>query len=402
MKREILADAIGMIDDRYVSEAAEYKPRRRITAGKAGLAAACLIAAAVGAVLINTARAGGSEIPQRESILPRPYKQSYTLSESAVVWPWEYKTDAEKYTEARLGGRSYRICSAGTVSDTELIGEKLGECTLSGYDDYTGRTYTEGADAYEVSGGDSGLIIAVKLESGYGIYREPDAAMGNARLDSLLRRFGLAGRLRFTGFTEYSDGAAAGEFQLDDSSWLVRMLTEDVKYLSGELGADSPGEPEGSRFTFTADCPELGVSNRAFTVSADGMIFTNIFDYGYQCFISKEDAEKIIAYAKAHSSEAGETSRTYMIGGRVTEIGEGYIRIDDTELCEDESRGMIFTVPTEDIRIRRCMEFSPKPKAGDIVAVYFRGEVSDDGKISGAYGIVSASLSEEGKINIPE
>ena len=399
MKREITSDVISRIDDKFVFEAAEYMPRRRRFSVKAaGIAAACIIAAAAaGVILMNRPKEIKTETPQAESILPRPYKQSYHLAESAVVWPWEYKTDAEKYTEVEFDGKSYHICSGGTVSDMTLIGKGLGECTLSGYDDYSDKTYTENAEAFEVSGGDSSMIIAVKLESGYGIYRELKTAVGNARLDSLLERLGLAGRLKFTHFTDSSGKT----FALENGGELVRMLTE-VECQGGELGADSPMGKDSSSITFTADCPELGVSNRAFSVSAEGRIFTNIFDYGYQCFISKEDAERIIAYAKAHSAEERDTGRTDMIGGRVTEIGEGYIKIDDTVLCEDESEGMTFTVPTEDIRIRRCMEFSPKPKTGDIVAVYFRGEVTGDGRVGGAYGIVSASLSEEGEINIPE
>ena len=152
------------------------------------------------------------------------------------------------------------------------------------------------------------------------------------------------------------------------------------------------------------DCSDYGIDNYVFHIYENGYVSTNFLNYGIEFKIGSEAARKIIAFAKEHSSPAGPVSRgNYIIGGRVTEIGEGYVRIDDSVLFKDQSRGMVLTVPTDDLRIRRCMEFSPKPEVGDTVAVLIdHGSVTADGVVSGAYDLVQALLTEEGGLYIPE
>ena len=54
--------------------------------------------------------------------------------------------------------------------------------------------------------------------------------------------------------------------------------------------------------------------------------------------------------------------------GIVTEIGDGYMLIDDSTFCKNEDDGMVFRVSTEEMKIqRKCRAIDE----GDIVAVFF-------------------------------
>ena len=208
--REIIAEAVGMIDDRFVTEAAECSLQSgiKLRGLHAGLIAACLIvAAAVSIIVIRSVRVGkaGQEQSGNVSVVqtgiayPRPYtnqdfiklvSSKATVDETAIIWPWEYKTIYEKYPEAEFGGEEYSLFSYEALTDVSLVGEAIGSCTLQGYDDYTDRKYTETAEVFAVKGGDKSCIIAVKLEEGYVLYRKAIDEKSSKPLGELLRAYG--------------------------------------------------------------------------------------------------------------------------------------------------------------------------------------------------------------------
>lgn len=427
--RELTAEAVGLIDDRFIAEAADFSPRRiKLRGLHAGLAAACLIiAVTVGVIAVRAVRAqkadreqaGNVSAVQTESILPRPYELGISANETAVIWPWEYMTEFERYGEAELDGESYCRFSGlardyAPISDS-VIGENLGKCTLKGYDEYTiqdhtAPTHTEQRDAFAVKGADKAMLIAVKLDKGYALYRSADNAFysippySSTTFGEMASRLGLIGRTEFTHFAEYDGDTLLGDYSVTEGKQLFDMLFESEEIRDAYLGAVGTAEPSGRKLVLFMDCPDYGIDNYVFHIYENGYVSTNFLNYGIEFKIGSESARKIIAFAKEHSSPAGPVSHgNYIIGGRVTEIGDGYVRIDDSVLFKDQSRGMVFTVPTDDLRIRRCMEFSPKPEVGDTVAVLIdHGSVTADGVVSGAYDLVQALLTEEGGLYIPE
>ncbi len=68
-------------------------------------------------------------------------------------------------------------------------------------------------------------------------------------------------------------------------------------------------------------------------ISEDGYFATNILDYEYSYFIGKEAAGQIIRYVQKHSTETKSSSSAPTISGTVTEIGNGYMIVDNTALC---------------------------------------------------------------------
>ena len=69
-------------------------------------------------------------------------------------------------------------------------------------------------------------------------------------------------------------------------------------------------------------------------LTIDGDEIEDIFDYEYSYFIGKEAAGQIISYVQKHSTETKSSTSLPTISGTVTEIGNGYIMVDDTVLCK--------------------------------------------------------------------
>lgn len=142
----------------------------------------------------------------------------------------------------------------------------------------------------------------------------------------------------------------------------------------------------------------LGVYNRVIYISEDGYFATNIFDYEYSYFIGKEAAGQIISYVQKHSAETKSSTSLPTISGTVTEIGNGYIMVDDTVLCKKSKAGKKYKVYTDDIKIRRWIE-SGELKEGDLVIVEYEGEISSNYEVKGAYSIFTGTLEENGILN---
>ena len=400
MKRDTLSDAVGLISDSYIEEAAAFEPKRsRKNYFVWGALAACLAAAvAVGAVFaLRSGKVEKDSSPDAgasSGIFPRPYGDRLTTQESALVWPWEYRTDGEKYTTATIGGKAFITRSDLPLKDESVIGESLGLCTAGAYDIYTDKTCTETFEAYAVKNTDSGHIAAVKLPDGYHIYCA-DVYDPPKDLGGLADIYGLSGRLCLGEYHEFEGYDNKGRFTLSEGTELGKMLCElrDAVFIPGDTLSR-----EGKKLlAFTVNCPELGIDNHVLDITEDGLVMTNIFEYAYTFDIGRENAAKLISFAKERSVRSDAEQKNNLIGGRITEIGEGYIKLDDSELCKDPEQGMVFIIPTDDLRIKRCLEYPGKLKEGDTVAVSIKGEVEPQtGKVSGAYDLRPAFIGSEG------
>ena len=106
----------------------------------------------------------------------------------------------------------------------------------------------------------------------------------------------------------------------------------------------------------------------------------------------------ILLDIQKHSTETKSSTSLPTISGTVTEIGNGYIMVDDTILCRKSKAGKKYKVYTDDIKVRRWIE-SGEVKAGDLVAVEYEGEISNDYEVKGAYSIFTGTLEENGILN---
>ena len=95
---------------------------------------------------------------------------------------------------------------------------------------------------------------------------------------------------------------------------------------------------------------------------------------------------------------------TQSIAGTLTEIGDGYVLIDDAVLCRNKDDGIVYRVLTDDIRIRRCLEWLGGFKAGDLVVVEYEGSIDDSNAntVRGAFSLQKGSLEANGAVAVPE
>jgi hypothetical protein len=94
----------------------------------------------------------------------------------------------------------------------------------------------------------------------------------------------------------------------------------------------------------------------------------------------------------------------YSLAGTLIKVEGGYAYIDDSIMCADPDDGMVFRVSTEDLRIRRWLEYEHAGvDVGDLVVVTFRGgiAVEDGNLILDARSIEEAYISD-GDWYVPE
>ena len=386
-----IAGALTYIDDELISAAAEGTKTKRVPRWlKWGLAAACLAAALI---------AGASVIPGRNSVpvsvggIPRAYKNALVFEpEIAIDWPWEYMTVSERYGIVTYGGAEYDAKMMDRPIDVSFLGKSIGICDAIGRDPYTGREYRESFPVRQITGVSADLMIAVEMDEQFYLFKyaayDPPATLGG-----VLDGYSLSQTLPLDRFETSGPGGESGYYSLPDDGyiWQVLAACRNAPFLE-----DDTWSPTGRDcISFTVTSAPLGVYKRVVHVSADGYVNTNIFDWRYTFDIGEEAAKEIISYARKNAAEAEREPYMGSLAGTLTEIGDGYILVDDAILCANKNDGMTFKIPTSDLRISRCLDLQ-EIKTGDFVVVFFTGDVdADRGNIvSGAVSMSRAAISE--------
>jgi hypothetical protein len=395
MKNRKISDAIGYLDGDLVSEAVTYKKSTvKAQILRWGALAACLMFVVMAAVLM---------IPQKPAPaayvggIERYYQNAVQAGEAGYyVFPWEYRTVSERFTTIELDGVYH---SRNEAIREALLGETLGVCTAKGWDVYTDEIHTDTFTVREIKGVSSEYMVAVNMEGAYYVYmkqteRAPDT------LGELIALYGLKENLRLEQYSAYENSAKKGYFRMKDGADIMALLCEYADAAAWHE-AEAQSRINGTYISFTATSESLGLYKHVFSVTADGYISTNIFDYGYVYYIGEEAASRIIAYAKANSEETHSEPYEYTLAGTLTEIGDGYLLIDDGILCKNPKDGLVFRVPTDDIRIRRAVELE-RVEEGDIVVVRFRTHIDPETlTVSDARGIEVGYLMD-GYVAVPE
>jgi hypothetical protein len=322
------------------------------------------------------------------TIAESKYKYHVSETERAIEWPWKYKTPAEKYPVVKFNGKQFTAKSQNSIH-TEVMGEVIGSCVAEGLDPDTGKAYTETFEVRKIKGISEELMIAVGNEDGFYVYAVDEKSAPDT-LGKLLELYELSQNIELNYVTKCEGYEEKEELLLDNGEKIWQILSG-----CGDAKIDDTSdffERENRRYlAFTATSEALGVYNRVIYISEDGYFATNIFDYEYSYFIGKEAAGQIIRYVQKHSTETKSSSSAPTISGTVTEIGNGYIMVDDTVLCKKSKAGKKYKVYTDDIRVKRWSE-SGEIKTGDLVAVEYEGKISGSCKITGAYSIFTGTL----------
>ena len=375
-------ELFGNIDDEYITQA--LQPRKRHNPMIKWMpVAACLVLVMIASILVP-------HFLRTATIAESKYKYHVSETERAIEWPWKYKTPAEKYPVVKFNGKQFTAKSQNSIH-TEVMGEVIGNCVAEGLDSDTGKAYTETFEVRKIHGISEELMIAAGNEDGFYV-NAADESTAPDTLGKLLELYGLSQNIELNYVTKCENYEEKEELLLDndDEIWQILAGRSDAKL---DNTSDFFERENRIYLAFTATSETLGVYNRVIYISEDGYFATNILDYEYSYFIGKEAAGQIIRYVQKHSTETKSSSSAPTISGTVTEIGNGYMIVDNTALCRNPKAGKEYKVYTDDIRVKRWSE-SGEIKTGDLVAVEYEGKISGSCEITGAYSIFTGTLEE--------
>lgn len=399
MKIPKIANAVGYIDDDLIKAAGENKrTTKRKSWVKRGAIAACIaVCIALGAIFLPSVidkSFQGDKMPEAPS---ERYKNvQIGTNEFSIVWPWEYKTVYEKYTNLNINGVWYdgkrRAVSANLVS------EKIGIYTVSGYD-YTDidthKKYFEDFEVYSLKYADKSECVAVKMEGTY--YAFMRSAYTPSKLEELFALIDFPNAIKLNRFSVNNDRTEKGYYSLSNGEYVWDVLAKcgDAAFIK-----DDSYKKSGEYLNFTITSETLGVYKVVMYITADGYLETNMFYYSYLFFIGADAAREIIRYAKENSEETDFEPYLNSVVGKITDITDECITINDSVLCNNPSDGIEYKISMQDLRISRYVELNQIAK-GSIVCVQYSGEIGEGNIVEGVTNIMRARISANG-VEVPE
>lgn len=392
MKIPRFSNAIGNLDEDLVEAAAECKKKQNHLF-KLGSIAACFAVIIVVGALVLPSLLGGEPTPGGTN---DRYKDINIMAdESEIVWPWEYQTVFEKYTEVTIDGIVYR--SHGRLVSEELLGDLIGTYTVLGIDEIEGDRYTEKFEVYQLKYADKSQLVAVRMEGSCYIFKrdnyEPPHTLGE-----LFKLVDLPKAIELKRFSVNGDSPNKKHYTLsnDDYVWEVLAGCENAPFVEDEKWVAHDRE----YYSFTITSETLGVYKVAMYVTVDGYLWTNAFNYQYLFNIGEDAASKIIKYAKENSTEAEYEPYQNTIVGKITEITDEYILLDDSILCANPDDGITYKILLNDLRVSRYAE-SGAIRVGENVQITYEGEIDESNTIDSAISASDVVISG-GDVLIPE
>lgn len=394
MKKPRFSNAIGNLDDDLIEAAAECKRKKKPNLWlKWGSIAACFAVLVVAGAMILPSLLGG------DSGTSCKYKDIIQAGESAIIWPWEYQTIYEQYTDLELDGVEYR--SKGREVSAELVSELIGTHTVVGYDETNDKKYTEDFEVYELKYADKSQFVAVKMDGKYYTFKKDEYAPPS-NLGELLDLVDLPQVIELNRFSENGDGVDKKHHALsnDDYIWEVIAGCRDAAFVDEEPGKETWSVHDREYLSFTVTSETLGVYRVAMYVTKDGYLWTNVFNYAYIFDIGEDAAGKIIEYAMENSTDADYEPYQNTVAGKVVEITDEYFLLDDTVICNDPADGTTYKILLNDLRITRYVNHEIIRVGGNI-QITFEGEIDSQNTIDSAISAANVMISG-GDVLIPE
>ena len=137
-------------------------------------------------------------------------------------------------------------------------------------------------------------------------------------------------------------------------------------------------------------------------ITEDGYFWTNAFNGAYLYRIGTDAAKAIIDYAVDNAVPGEFVPYMHRLAGTITEIGDGYILLDDSILCVNPDDGITYKIVTTNPKISRLFD-SEMLSVGDTVQVQYTDfvDLEPNAVIDSAAAIYKAKISG-GDVLIPE
>lgn len=423
---QMAADVLRRRDEAVAAQAEKRRTTRRV----ATVAAACLLTvgmtAGIGGGLIPLLSDGAPVTTQIESdTKPTPEipteappvgafwedtrernDLSYTLgaTEGAIEWSWEDRTDFERYTQMEYEGKTYLIHSVVT----NYLGEWLASGEAYGYEFIPGTPrHSIPCEIYALTFSPDHSVLAVQFEGSSEIYRferkktfDPPLTLGEFMETRKLSEVLPLTVLYYNNGTSHTKQSLSSEDS--DAVWAILAKYGDASFVK-----DYTYYHNREDVGFSATSEVLGIRNLSFKINEEGYIVTNIEQYGYYYHIGVDAAREVIDYIKAHMTDPlpEEKPTVYQIVGTITEIGDGYIKVDDSVMMKNPEEGLVFTIDTTDKRLNRVVKLLVG--VGDHVLISYDGRISNTSAedpllIENATRIQEVWIDGRGDVWIPE
>ena len=301
MNVNAFSNALGELDDRYISEAIGYTAKKKHGWVKWGALAACL--AVVVAVGVGyRARPANSDL---EGIgTPIDIGQG----EITAIPRWEDLAICEQYFDIPLNDEEYNARKG--VIPLERLGPELAAVTARGVDEYAfiaGENPDRylGAAVYEITGVSPECAVAVRYEGSDTYYAAVNwnyrpETLGQFIEDLDLRNTLVVNAAYYDDWEYVDDGLSTAVryavIQYDgidrEKVWALLLSNTAAFNEYDELNFDQPGRILG----LSIDIPLLGYTNISISVHEGGYIMTNILDTGKMFHVGETNTKAFVDY----------------------------------------------------------------------------------------------------------
>ncbi len=390
MNTDDILDALNEVDDTCIKNAREpRKKNRKALWISLGAVAACL---AVVFTLPAILQSRNKELSYLQN--GRECKIFGMVTRQEMFgWNWDCLTTAERFSYINYNDTEYlltrNVFEEEVTVPPSFLGEKLADVTAEGSDWRTETDYTLDCSLYEINGVDPTRYLAVQYAGeenagNFYVFTQFDA-LPPATLGEFITAINPSETLPLTMF-EYNTYDKKKEKKTtktyglspEDSKVVWDMISE---YASARTETNATHRSSEKQITVYAS-PEdasaaaVGHSRKCISLWDDGYLSVYIEKYNYHFYLGKETVAKIQKYILFHKTKAPEDTIESLYGV-VTEIGDDYIKIDDTILMKNPEEGIEYTVYTHNMHVKRYV-ISELIEVGSHVIILHRGISTDN------------------------
>ncbi len=420
MKSKDILSVLSLIDPDEILGQKETKNKPRLGRFiKIAAAAACFcLVLSAGILFLPKMMPQQDDIPQETDASDVPgYAQLYPgdtrdrnnknalEQNSAIVWPWNCREIYNQFFNMKYNGKEFisRSANLGEEIPVDMIEKKLGEAICYGQDIYTETIHETGCEVYEISGVDSSRIVAVKYNGHNAYYPficeeyNPPRTFGE-----LASALNLSENVSLREFYYNIDVVNSERYGLSPAG--SNKLWEAILHYASDAECLDMYEVSYNVpvISFSLNSDVLGVHNLGLSLNKQGYLITNIEGYGYYYYIGEEAVNSITEVAMENKTNAP-IHLKFFLSGTVTEIGEDYIKVDDSVMMKNPDDGIEFTVYANHMNIKRYI-ISGFLKVGETVTVEYSDMLTPENhtEIKNATNMYEAIITDSGQVLIPE